>query len=147
MIVGEGTATVGVSPREVFEFVLDLNRYRQADHKIGRVGAIKRDGGQRHRAVLGTHHGHPEPVGHLPVHASPPRACSSGRRSPGSTSGSLEFDGTFDCETTDAGTVVVHREAFTFKGPLRWILEPLLRRWLAADTKQEMVRFKEIIER
>lgn len=42
--MGEATATVTVPPRAVFEFVLDLNRYRQADRKIGRVGAMVRSG-------------------------------------------------------------------------------------------------------
>jgi hypothetical protein len=28
----------------------------------------------------------------------------------------------------------------------RWIAEPMLRRWLEADTAEEMVRFKELVE-
>ena len=44
MIVGEATTTVSVTPDEVFDFVLDLHRYRQADHKIGRVGTIDNEG-------------------------------------------------------------------------------------------------------
>jgi hypothetical protein len=44
MIVGEATTIVTVPPSEVFEFVLDLNRYRAADRKIGRVGAARRSG-------------------------------------------------------------------------------------------------------
>ncbi len=37
MACGEGTAIVCCSPREVLEFVLDVERYRLADRKIGRV--------------------------------------------------------------------------------------------------------------
>lgn len=29
---------------EVFEFVIDLERYRRADHKIGCVGKVRRSG-------------------------------------------------------------------------------------------------------
>jgi hypothetical protein len=36
MIVGEATTTVSATPADVFDFVLDLHRYRQADHKIGK---------------------------------------------------------------------------------------------------------------
>jgi hypothetical protein len=43
--------------------------------------------------------------------------------------------------------VVRHREVFEFKRPWRWLAEPLLRRWLEADTADEMVRFKQLIER
>ena len=57
----------------------------------------------------------------------------------------LDFEGTFDCEVTAEGTVVTHREAFAFKRPWSRIAEPLLRRWLEADTNAEMVRFKELI--
>ena len=146
MIVGEGTATVSVSPSEVFEFVLDLNRYRQADFKIGRVGAIMRDGSSGTVRFAGRIMGIPSPSATYPFTLTASR-LQFGSPIAGLNKWILEFDGTFDCETTDAGTVVVHREAFTFKGPLRWVLEPLLRRWLAADTKKEMVRFKEIIER
>jgi len=46
MIVGEATVTVSVTPDDVFDFVLDLNRCRQADHKIGRVGTINDEGGR-----------------------------------------------------------------------------------------------------
>jgi Flp pilus assembly CpaF family ATPase len=42
VIVGEASTTVRASPREVFDFVIDLERYRQADRKIGRVGEIRR---------------------------------------------------------------------------------------------------------
>jgi hypothetical protein len=56
----------------------------------------------------------------------------------------LRFEGSFECEVTDTGTVVTHREAFDFNRPWRWIAEPLLRRWLESDTVEEMVRFKEL---
>lgn len=46
---------------------------------------------------------------------------------------------------TDRGTVVTHREVFDFKRPWRWVLEPLLRRWLESDVVEEMVRFKELV--
>jgi hypothetical protein len=41
---GEGTAIIGCSPRQMLEFVLDVERYRLADRKIGRVHWVRRDG-------------------------------------------------------------------------------------------------------
>jgi hypothetical protein len=59
----------------------------------------------------------------------------------------LDIEGTFECEESHDGPVVRHREAFAFKRPWRWLAEPLLRGWLEADTAEEMVRFKQVIER
>lgn len=59
----------------------------------------------------------------------------------------LDFEGTFNCEETAEGTVVTHREVFESKRPWRWLAEPLLRSWLEHDTSEEMVRFKELVER
>jgi hypothetical protein len=59
----------------------------------------------------------------------------------------LDFEGTFETQQISDGTVVTHREVFSFKKPWRWLAEPILRRWLENDTAQEMVRFKELIER
>jgi hypothetical protein len=58
----------------------------------------------------------------------------------------LDFEGSFDCRETGAGTVVIHREVFDFRSPWRWFVEPVLRRWLESDIAGEMVRFKELVE-
>ena len=145
MIVGEGTATVAASTRDVIDFVLDLRRYRKADRKIGRVGAIERDGDHGTVRFSGRIRGLPGPSGVYPFTVTP-----SGLRFGSPVAGAarlfLEFEGTFECEETPAGTVVRHREAFTFKPPWRWLAEPLLRGWLQSDTSTEMVRFKQEIE-
>jgi carbon monoxide dehydrogenase subunit G len=83
VIVGEGTAVIRRPPRDVLEFVLDPERYRQADTKI---------------------------------------------------------------EETAEGTRVHHREAVSLRPPLAWVMEPLLRDWLARDTAQEMARMKALLE-
>jgi hypothetical protein len=130
MIVGEASTTVRASPNEVFDFVIDLERYRQADHKIGRVGDVRRDGDRgtypftldESRLVFGT-----------PI-AGPARWFLA------------SFEGSFDCEATTEGTRVTHREAYRFKAPWRWLAEPLLRSWLERDTADEMVRFKALVD-
>jgi Polyketide cyclase / dehydrase and lipid transport len=146
VIVGEAEMTVGVSKGEVVEFVLDLERYRQADRKIGRVGEIQRDGDTGTVRFASRVRGLPGPSGVYPFEVTA-TGLRFGSPVAGAARWFLDFEGTFDCEETGDGTVVRHREAFEFKRPWRWVAEPLLRRWLEADTADEMVRFKQLIER
>jgi hypothetical protein len=146
MIVGEATTTVAVPPSEVFEFVLDLKRYREADRKIGRVGPMQRTGDSGTVRFSGRIKGLPGPAGTYPFTVSASR-LQFGSPVAGPARWFLDFEGTFDCVVTAAGTVVTHREAFDFKKPWRWLAEPLLRQWLETDTAEEMVRFKTLVER
>jgi len=90
--------------------------------------------------------GLPGPAGTFPFTATASR-LQFGSPIAGPARWFLDFEGTFDCEVTADGTVVTHREVFNFKRPWRWLAEPLLRHWLEADTAEEMVRFKELVER
>jgi len=145
MIVGEATTTVTVAPSEVFEFVLDLTRYRQADRKIGRVGPAQRNGNSGTVTFAGRIRGLPGPSGTYPF------ALTASRLQFDSPIGGparwfLDFEGSFDCEVLVDRTVVTHREVFKFKRPWRWVAEPLLRRWLETDTAEEMICFKALVE-
>jgi hypothetical protein len=146
VIVGEATVTVSVPQDEVFDFVLDLNRYREADHKIGRVGAVERLGNSGTAQFSGRIRGLPGPTGTYPFTREGSRLRFASPIA-GAARWFLDFEGTFDCAETPEGTVVTHREEFDFKPPIRWLAEPLLRRWLEADTAEEMARFKQLIER
>lgn len=146
MIVGEATTTVSVKASDVFDFVLDLHRYRQADHKIGSVGTIDDQGDHGMVQFAGRIRGLPRPSGTYPFTRTDSR-LRFGSPVAGPARWFLDFEGTFDTKQTSGGTVVTHREVFSFKRPWRWLAEPLLRRWLENDTTEEMVRFKELIER
>jgi hypothetical protein len=145
MIVGEATATVAVSPQEVFDFVLDLRRYRLADRKIGKIGAMTRAGDRGTVRFSGRIKGLPGPPGTYPFTLTDSRLVF-GSAIAGPARWFLDFEGSFDCAVAADGTVVTHREVFDFKAPWHWIAEPLLRRWLETDTAEEMVRFKELVE-
>lgn len=145
MIVGEATTTVDAPPDQVFEFVLDLARYRLADHKIGRVGAVERHGDRGTATFSGRIRGLPGPSGTYPFVVTPTR-LAFGSPVSGPARWFLDFEGTFECRVTPAGTEVTHREVFAFKAPWGWFIEPLLRRWLESDTAQEMVRFKALAD-
>jgi len=58
-------------PGQVFEFVLDLDRYRQEDHRVGRVGPVKRDGSGGTAVSSGRIGGLPEPSGTYPFTLTP----------------------------------------------------------------------------
>jgi Polyketide cyclase / dehydrase and lipid transport len=146
MIVGEATTTVSATPADVFDVVLDLHRYRQADHKIGRVGTIHNKGDSGTAQFSGRIRGLPGPSGTYPFTRTDSR-LEFGSPVAGPARWFLDFEGTFDVEHTDEGTVVTHREVFSFKRPWRWLAEPLLRSWLEHDTTEEMIRFKQLIER
>ncbi|HWD52832.1 MAG TPA: SRPBCC family protein [Acidimicrobiales bacterium] len=145
MIVGEGRTIVAVPPSGVLDFVLDLERYRQADHKIGRVGPVTRDGAGGTAVFSGRIKGMPGPSGTYPFTLTP-TSLKFGSPIEGPARWFLDFEGSFECQETGDGTVVVHREVFDFKPPWRWFVEPFLRRWLERDTVQEMARFKVLVE-
>jgi hypothetical protein len=145
VIVGEAETTVRVSQAAVVEFVLDLKRYRLADHKIGRVGEIARSGDTGTVTFAGRIRGLPGPTGVYPFEITA-TGLRFGSPIAGMARWFLDFEGTFDCRETAEGTVVRHREAFEFKRPWRWLAAPLLRRWLENDTTDEMLRFKQVIE-
>ncbi len=146
MIVGEATVTVTASPTDVIDFVLDLNRYRQADRKIGRVGPMHRSGNHGTVQFSGRVRGLPAPTGTYPFTVTT-SGLQFGSPIAGPARWFWEFEGTFECDQTADGTVVTHREVFMFKRPWGWLAEPLFRRWLETDTAREMIRFKELIER
>jgi hypothetical protein len=146
VIAGEATATVAVEPSRVFEFVLDLERYRRADHKIGRVGAVERSGDTGTVRFSGRLRGLPGPAGTYPFTLTESRLVF-GSPIAGPARWFLDhFEGSFDCEVTNGGTRVTHREAYRFKRPWHGPAKLLVGGWLERDTGPEMVRFKELIE-
>jgi len=148
MISVEGTAAVRASSKDVLEFVLDLNRYRQADTKIAKVlvPADVGDGENGRVRYRGRRLGLPTPAvwnsvdldrwHHLEFRSQP--------------SGMVDvflgsFVGTFDCDAVEDGCLVRHRESFTFRRPWRWIVEPALRLWLRRQMVDEMDRLRDLI--
>jgi hypothetical protein len=138
MIEGVGEAVVPVTPEVALGFVLDLDRYRQADYKIGKVKWIRPDATGAVVCFRAKMAGLPGPYvtqrvdrtgTRLDVHTIAPTWMQR----------MVTFAGVVDCTPVDGGTRFYHREALEFHGPFR-ILEPLLRRWLAKDTPAEVRR-------
>ncbi len=146
MIVGEGTALIRRSPRDILEFVLDLERYRQADTKIGRIHFVERAGNRGRARYAGRMRGLRGPAETVDWELEPWSRLHFWS-TPSFWPGVLfHFDGLFTCEETAEGTRVRHREAVSLRPPLAWIVEPLLRAWLARDTVEEVARMKALLE-
>ena len=146
MIVGEATTTISATPDEVFDFVLD--RIATA-RRITRSGEWARSTTEAIAGRLNSRAASedcPPPSGTYPFTRTDSR-LAFGSPIAGPARWFINFEGTFDTERTQDGTVVTHRETFSFKRPWQWLAEPLLRSWLEKDTTEEMVRFKQLIER
>jgi hypothetical protein len=144
-IIGEAATTVHASPAEIIEFVLDLERYRQADRKIGKVGGVERHGDRGTVRFRGRIRGLPGPWGTYPFEVTPNRLVV-GSPVAGAARGILDrFEASFEMEPVGDRTRVTHREVFIFKRPWAWIARPLLGQWLRKDITAEMTRLESLM--
>ncbi|HYD10896.1 MAG TPA: SRPBCC family protein [Acidimicrobiales bacterium] len=146
-LCGEATVTIGCSARDVIELVLDLERYKTVDHKIGKVSSFSRDGDRGTVHFAGKLRGLPTPRDRQTFEVTDGRHLTF-RSIPSRWPGwAARFEGSFACdEQTDGTTVVTHRECFHFNPAIGWLVRPILGRWLAADTPLEMARMKAALE-
>ncbi len=141
----EATVVIDRPADVILEWISDLERYRAADTKITKVlhqdpervryrGRLR---ASRRRATRTWWPASPRAVAHLP--GAPGRW----------TRRLLDFEGGFTCERAPdgGGTLVRHAESFGFKpGPVRFVAEAYLRRWLQQDVEAEVGRLKALIE-
>jgi hypothetical protein len=133
---GEGTAVVdGVTPQEVFDFVLDPAQYTKADTKMVWVtkladtddGMIAREDGRflgRFRGSVVTRYRW-DPPSHIDVtlEHGVPRALHAW----------------FEIEPAERGTRLRHVETMDFgHGALGWLYDLTARRWFARGVEQEV---------
>lgn len=147
MIEGRARATIHAPAQACYDFVLDLDRYRQADHKIGRVRSLAFDGHVGEVHYTGRLRGLPSPVVTHVIEADPCRSITVTSK-PGTWQDRLApFRGTFAFVPVDEGTTdVEHVEQFSFRGPARPLFERALGPWLAEDTPAEVARMKALLE-
>lgn len=147
-IRASANATVPVSPQELLEFVLDLERYRQADTKIVRVS--DREGPDASGA------GSVKLWGRLRWGpAAPDRQLFQLERwrritftgAPRQLARLLfNFVGTFECESTPTGTSFTHAYVFTFTPAFRFV-ERFLDSWLQDNIDAEVARVVDIFDK
>jgi ligand-binding SRPBCC domain-containing protein len=143
-VTGTGTATIRCDPGAVMDFVLDVERYREADHKIGRLHYTRRDGNRGRVRHGGRLLGLPAPAATLDFElTSVSRLDFRGVRMPWPLRG---FHGSFTCLPVSDGTQVTHSECFIFGPVTGRVARVLFGRWLAGDTQAEVVRMKRLLE-
>jgi hypothetical protein len=145
VVAGEGRTIIRCAPRDVLEFVLDVDRYRRADLKIGKVRSFQRDGNLGEVRHDGRFLGMRTPAVTLAFELTPHSRLEF--RGVRMRRPIRAFDGYFTCEPSAVGTRVTHREAFTL-GPIAGrLVGPVLQAWLSRDTPAEVRRMKRFLEK
>jgi len=146
VVYGEAGTTIKRSAKDVLEFVLDLEKYRGADHKFHRIHYVERFNDHGRAKYSGRLRGVPTPTEVQEWTLEPYRRLEF-RSVPSIWPGMIaRFEGTFECEEVEEGTRVRHREAFVFRPPFSWVAVPFLRTWLQRDVEDEVVRLKDLLE-
>lgn len=145
-VAGDATVTIARSAKDIFEFVLDLDKYRQADHKFHRIHYVQRDNNRGLAKYSGRLRGIPTPTDVQEWTLEPYRRLEF-KSVPSMWPGVVaRFEGFFQCEETDGGTLTRHVESFHFNPPFSWLAVPFLRSWLQRDVEDEVARLKRLLE-
>lgn len=146
MIEGRASAVVDATPAEVVAFVVDLERYRQADHKIARVRSVTGDARSGEVCFTARLRGLPTPAERQTYEVSEDGLQVDFRSVPSRWPGMLaRFHGIVRCEPLADGTRVTHVETFFFARPLDWLVRPFLAGWLQRDTAAEVARLADLL--
>ncbi|WP_216212447.1 SRPBCC family protein [Amycolatopsis aidingensis] len=143
--------TVQCTPEEFLALVLDAERYAEVDDKLGRIDWVRRRDNVtefRFRSYLpGIPGPGPKVVSRMTLtpgervdieYAPPPHNRL--------VRGISRFRASFTCAPAPEGTKVTRTIEFTFKRPLNYLLDPLLKRTLKPDVEQEIQKAKQALE-
>jgi hypothetical protein len=144
MLRGDSNAVVrGVTPQEVFDFIIDPAQYRKADTKIVAVTKL----GDRPDGMVAREDG--KFMGRLSGSVingyrwDPPRRLEITHVFGFPKS----FHAWFDIEAVDGGTRVHHVEEIEIgKGPIGWIIETIARGWWKRSVEQEAREIARLME-
>lgn len=144
MIRGQGTEVIsGVTPRDVWEFVLDPAQYTKADTKIIWVTKLA----DTEDGMIGLEEG--KFFGLKGSVVTRYRWTPDYRRIEVTLLHGLlkSLNASFDIEEVDGGTKVHHVEEMEMAfGPFGTLLEAGARRWLADSVRQEVTEIKRMME-
>jgi hypothetical protein len=128
----------------VIDFVLDIEQYRRVDHKIGRVVRTEMIDGDHVVTFMTALRGLPAKarqrmhvVGTARIEVSP---------MPSWQDKLVSFRGLFELTPVEGGTEVRHAYHFDFRPPMKWIVEPYIRGWLARGIETEVSDIKLVLE-
>ena len=147
-VVGTAEMTMRTTATEVLEFILDVERYRTVDSKIGTIHWIHRSADRREVTFRFTPRLGPLP----PVVRSTQRVTRMGNDSvsitalPSWVDRLARFHGSLSVTPVHGGVLVVRRLEFWIVSPLRLTLAPVLRRWLSRDVPAELAAVRLALE-
>ena len=144
--------TVSCTPEEFLALVMDPRRYAEIDRKLGRIDWVRREGDVTEFRFRSALPGIPGPG---------PKIVSRMTLTPGErvdvrlpdrpenrfARRVSTFEACFSCVPEGAGIRVTRRIAVGFAAPLRWLVEPILRRTLPPDVEDEVRGAKRLLER
>lgn len=147
MAYGEARLVMEQSPREIIEFVLDLNEYQKVDDKLAKVYHVEREGDAvvfRFRPRL---MGLPGPVTtqRVALNDQGDRIEVSGI--PSWSDAFVGFHAFFQFTETEEGTLVHRRVEFRFAPPMSLLMDRAVGRWLAKDVPKELHNAREYLRR
>lgn len=152
MVQAQTTETIRCTPDELLEFVLDPEQYAKVDGKIGPIDWVKREGDVVQFRFRGKLPGLPGPAPKLTSRMSLTPGERIDVRLPSIPDNRLinpmlkDFSASWVCEPVDGATKVTRTLRFDFRPPAKWLAEPVLRRTLQRDVKDELRGAKEHLE-
>lgn len=141
--------TVACTPNEFLDFVMDIERYAEVDQKISPILWHRREGDLVEFACRPRLAGLPQPTVVQQIRLTP------GERIDISLSplprnrlahATAHFAASFECTPIPGGVQVTRTLEFRFTPALRWMLEPLFRRRLPSEVRDEVQRAKQYLE-
>ncbi len=151
MIEVQVTETISCTPGELLEFVMDPHRYAEVDSKIGDIEWVRRTGNTTEFRFRSKLPGLPGPAPKIVSRMT----LTPGERIdvrlpsiPANRFANLvsEFSASWVCASAEHGTTVTRTVRCHFKGPARWLAEPILNRTLQADVEDEIRQAKARLE-
>lgn len=147
-VVGEAETVMATTCEDVLAFVMDVERYREVDAKIGTIHRIERSADGRQVTFRFTPNLGPVPA----LLRSTQHVTRRGERAvvirpaPSWTDRLARFEGSVECWPDPDGVRVQRRLEFWFTPVLRALLGPALRRWLATDVPAELDAARRALE-
>lgn len=144
MLLAHNSVHVAATPREVLEFVCDLQAYWTLDSKIAKVydnPPLDADGAG-HVVIQGSVRGIRSPRQRLSVKLDRWRSVTFESDGPWLTDRLMWMRGGFVVEPRRRGSLVTHSYRFSFKGFYGPLMERYLRDWLDNDLHDELQRIK-----
>lgn len=149
MVMVQVQETIGCTPDDLLGFVMDIERYAAIDKKINPVIWWRRDGDLLEFACR------PKLAGLRQAKVVQQARLTPGQRiditlSPLPSNRLAHtiarFEACFECVEVNAGTQVTRTLNFLFTPAVRWFLEPLFRRRLPGEVREEIRLAKEHLE-